>query len=376
MISALVALVTTAVLTPVVIAGGRRLNVLDSPGGHKRHAVAVPGAGGIAVLAGLAVASCVAFIAGTREAGYATLPLIVAVAVIFAIGLLDDIRGCSVGFKIAAQAVAGLLVVVFGPKIDIVGEPTGLAHIGTAVGSLVALLWLMGITNAFNFFDGLDGLAIGGGAMISATLAVISALNGDHLAIIIALATCGSCVGFLPYNWQPARIFLGDSGSLTIGFVLGWLTLVNSLQADTAVALIVPPLLLAVPAIDALLVICHRFTEGTAVGLLTRAYRTTQADRQHLHHRLLALVSGRTAVLVIYAIVATNCVLALLALSTGSLLLVATTLLFGIVVVASSRAIAYSKLRNSHPLATPNTRSPLSQDPISPEIVGVKRLVK
>ena len=362
MIAALIAFVTTAALTPIVIFGGRRLKVLDAPGGRKHHAVFVPRAGGIAVVAGLVAASSAAFMMGIPEvesgALNTMLPLIVATAVMFAVGLLDDIRGCSVRVKIVVQAVAGILVVVFGSTIDLLSEPIGLVHVGTAAGSVLAILWLMGIANAINFIDGLDGLAVGAGAMIAASLAICAGLNGDRLSVVLALAMCGSCAGFLPYNWRPARIFLGDSGSLTIGFVLGWLSLINALQADTTAARAVPPLLLAVPTIDALLVIQHRFTEKAGVGIQARVCRAMQADRHHLHHRLLAVAEDHIVVLVIHALVAINCAMALIALVAGSLLLVAITLLIGIVVLASLRGSAHRKLGSPGRLAGNGARFP------------------
>ena len=290
-----------------------------------------------------------------------------ATLVIFGVGLVDDIRGCTVRVKLAAQVVAGLLVVA-GGNIDLASKLVGPVDFGVAVSSVIAIVWLVGMANAMNFVDGLDGLALGIGGVIAGSLAVVAGANGDHSLLVPALVLCGSCFGLLPFNWRPAKVFLGDSGSMTIGFLLGCLSLANSLEADTAVALLSPPLLLAIPATDALLVILYRFTRGSKVGLSGRLRRTTQADRHHLHYRLCAVAEYRSVVLGIQGLVAASCAAALLALVAGSPTLACTSLLAQVAFVAYLRRSRHRKLRRGLVLAIARSRYPQLKNPTPGEL--------
>ena len=345
MLFALITLVATAGLSPLFILAGRRLRVLDAPGRRKQHDDAVPRTGGLALVSGLAVgigAAGVSALLALPDSGLAAaLPFAVPVAVIFGVGLWEDVRGCPVIIRLFAQAIAGLLFIGGSTAFDSLSDRFGG---GTIVILVVALLWLMGVTNAMNFFDGLDGLAPGGAAVIAGSLAIVSTANGDQGLAITALVLCGACLGFLGYNWRPARIFLGDSGSLTLGFALGSLALVNSLRADTVVGFLVPLLLVAIPTIDALLVIICRFCDQTLVGIPARLRRTIQADRRHLHHRLLAVAGPGTVVLIMHSMVVASCLLALLALLTDSLPFAAITLLVEIVAVAFLRSARHRRI--------------------------------
>lgn len=335
LIAASIAFAVSFAFVPLAVRVGRHWQWLDLPDGRRHHGGAVPRTGGIAVAAGLAAGSVVALFFGEFHPYSADLdggfPFIAATAIVFAIGLLDDVRGCSVAGKLLAQTLAATLIVAAGHSIEIVRTPFGVIEVwegpvpGVAA-SILAVVWLVGITNAMNFMDGLDGLAGGIGGIIAGSLAVFAGLRGDAASMCAALILCGACVGFLPYNWRPARIFLGDAGSLTIGFILAWLSLTASLKANTVAAVFLPFVVLGVPAFDALLVMRARYKEGLEQRLQSRVQRVFQADRQHLHHLILAVADHRVVLLTIYGFVALFCVLAQIAVFRSNWGLAAATL--------------------------------------------------
>ena len=254
----------------------------------------------------------------------------------FAVGLLEDVRGCPIALRLLAQSAAAGLVVAAGYPIATIGTPFGAVDFGAPAGSVLAVVWLVGITNAVNLMDGLDGLAGGVSSIIAGSLAVFAAVAGDPASIAVAAALCGACAGFLPWNWRPARLFLGDSGALTVGFVLAWLSLTASLKASTAVAVFVPLLVLGVPVIDTLLVMGARFAESPGRLMRDRIRRVVQPDRLHLHY-LLGGRDRRIVVLGLYGLTAFFCLLSLLAVLDDNPELAAATLLTEIAVVALLR---------------------------------------
>ena len=341
LVAAIVAFGACAAMVPIAVGAGRRWKLIDEPGGRRQHENVVPRTGGIAVAGGLIAGCGVGFAAGAFGPAAAlpagALPFVAATAMVFAVGLRDDARGCSVGVKLLGQCAAAALIAAAGHTVDAVSTPFGPVELGPAVGWPATILWLVGITNAVNLMDGLDGLGGGVAAIIAGSLAVIALMVGDAASIAVTGVLCGACIGFLPWNWRPARIFLGDSGSLTIGFVLACLSLTASLKATTAVAVLVPLLVLGVPALDTLFVIVARFRESPSAALLVRMRRTVLADRRHVHHGLLAATDHRTAVLTLYVVVAACCLLALAAVYVNSPLLAVGTLLIEIGVVAFLR---------------------------------------
>lgn len=369
-IAASIAFAVSFAFVPLAVRVGRRWRWLDLPDGRRHHGGAVPRTGGIAVAAGLAAGCLVALFLGEFGPYSADLdgwlPFIAATAIVFAIGLLDDIRGCSVAGKLLAQTAAAALIVAAGHSIEFVRTPFGVFEVWEgpipgAAASLLAIVWLVGITNAMNFMDGLDGLAGGIGGIIAASLAVFAGLRGDSASMCVALILCGACVGFLPYNWRPARIFLGDAGSLTIGFVLAWLSLTTSLKANTVAAVFFPFLVLGVPAFDALLVMRARYSEGPDRRLPTRVQRVFQGDRQHLHHLILAVADHRIVLLTIYGLVALFCILAQIAVFRSNLGLAAATLgaefLLVMLVRSAIRRLAAPALESQIQSDSPGRRS-------------------
>ncbi len=321
-ISALLAVAVALAAAPVAVRVGRRQGWLDEPDDRKRHSASVPVTGGCVVFGGLA-AGCFAafFLNGFDAAGLRVASFLAAVAIVFAVGLLEDLRGCTVAGRLLAQGAAACLVVALLPVAHI-----GSVEIWPLAGSMLAVIWLVGMTNAINFLDGLDGLAAGVACIVAGSLAVLGAIQGDAISTAVAAALCAACAGFLKWNWRPARIFLGDSGALTIGFVLAWLALDLASRASTPATASIPFLMLGLPAFDALLVAAARFTESPTRRLHERIRRVVRADRRHVHHLLAAANGERAAVLKLCALVACVCLLALFAVVYGGVGLAAVIL--------------------------------------------------
>jgi UDP-GlcNAc:undecaprenyl-phosphate GlcNAc-1-phosphate transferase len=232
---------------------------------------------------------------------------------VFLVGLVDDVLGVSTAKKFLVQLAAAALMVYVGWSFEVLRVP-GMGDVQLGVfGDLVSLVWIVGVTNAINLIDGLDGLAGGVVAIISGSLLVYSVLLGNPHAVILMGAMAGACLGFLRHNWAPAKIFMGDSGSLTLGFLLAVMSVQSALKAPAAVAILVPILALGVPVIDTLLVMAVRFLDRPKSPLAKRFLRMFHADRNHLHHTLEHLRRGRPGVVaMIYSVVLASCGMALL----------------------------------------------------------------
>ena len=341
----IVSATASAAVVPLAVRLGWRWWAIDHPDQRKHHDAPVPRTGGLAVASGILTGLIVAFALGLFPVGdvdpWKSALIVTATALIFAVGLVDDFRGCSAGFKLAVQVVAAVMVVASGYSISHVFLPFGEPIQFGFAGSILAVLWLVGITNAINFIDGLDGLASGLTAIIAICIGVFAALQGAPSIVVVALAVCGACLGFLPFNWRPAKLFLGDSGSQTIGFVLGCLSLAATLKSSTVVAILVPLLALGVPAFDALLVVLGRFGQRVrGRRLLRRLSGMFQADRTHLHHHgLLFIGHHQLVVMLLYALVACFCILALAVAVRGNPALATITLLVEVFVVILIRTM-------------------------------------
>jgi UDP-GlcNAc:undecaprenyl-phosphate GlcNAc-1-phosphate transferase len=231
-----------------------------------------------------------------------------------------------------------VLLVRAGWAFDVLSVPGGGSIELGMLGKLVSVVWIVGVTNAINLIDGLDGLAGGVVAIIAASLLIYALINGNPLTVILMAATAGACLGFLRHNWTPAEIFMGDSGSLTLGFILAVISVHSSLKAPATVAILVPLLALGVPVVDTLLVMAVRFLERPKGRLSNRFLRMFRADRQHLHH-LLERWGARRARIVgwIYAVVLTFCALALVVALTRSRTLGLFLLIVEVLVIVAMR---------------------------------------
>jgi UDP-GlcNAc:undecaprenyl-phosphate GlcNAc-1-phosphate transferase len=297
--------VLALLLTPGVRALGRRWGLVDVPGQRKIHTESVPRLGGVGVTLAAVLALAGAVVAGAADVeGWR--PVLLGGLVVFAVGLWDDLRPVRPAVKLLFQVAGAAVPVALGVRIDhvtILGTTLGLGLLAVPF----TLLWIVGLTNAFNLMDGLDGLATGLAIIAAATCAAVSISRGDAQGGLLLVALLGALCGFLPYNFNPATIFLGDSGSLVVGYVLAVTAITGLQKGATALAVAVPLLIFALPISETVLSVVRR-TRG--LGLR----HVFSADREHIHYRLLGLgFSHRNAVLLLYVV---SLALALLALAT------------------------------------------------------------
>ncbi len=298
-----------AMATPVAIRVAGRLDFYDRPTGYKGHARPTPYLGGAAVMAGFVVALMIA----TRD-WHRTLPLVIATAVLWAVGTLDDRRTVAPGLRVAVEAGLAAMLSLAG-----LGWHLGL---GGAIELPLTVLWVVAVVNAFNLFDNMDGAASSMGFVVSTGVAVLGLAQGDPWVTATAAALAGACLGFLPHNLaSPARIFLGDGGSMPLGFAVAALTMIGASQAVSAwPALIAGLLLVGVPLFDTFLVIVSRRRRG--ISVLT-------GGRDHLTHRARGrLRNARAVAVVLGGIQALFSALAVFASDNGSVLLVGGVLVY------------------------------------------------
>jgi UDP-GlcNAc:undecaprenyl-phosphate GlcNAc-1-phosphate transferase len=311
----------SVLLTPVVRELARRARLTDAPGARKLHLLPVPRLGGVGVAVAIGATLAVAPLAGVSLPDPAvSWPLLAGALLVFAIGLADDLRPLSPGTKLLAQAAAALVVVISGIRIERVTVLDSV-HELPAAGAIVTVVWIVVVTNAFNLIDGLDGLAAGLAAIAATTCAAALLARGLTREGLVLGTLAGALVGFLPYNFNPATVFLGDSGSLLCGFLLAVTAITGWQKGVTALSVAEALLIFALPLVDtAWSVIRRTFARLDAAGppplpRLRRLHRIVEADRAHIHHRLLALgLSHRLTVLALYGIAAGLSILALLSI--------------------------------------------------------------
>jgi UDP-GlcNAc:undecaprenyl-phosphate GlcNAc-1-phosphate transferase len=263
----------------------------------------MPLCGGLAVAAAFWVGLVAVLALAGHEPDLRVRGLLLGGLVVLATGLLDDRFGLNAWAKLSGQILAAVLAIAHGFQFPYVTNPLTQELVDLPPWLLygITALWIIGITNALNLLDGLDGLATGVGAIIAATLALISWQAGHPLGLFAGIALVGALLGFLPHNFAPARIFLGDTGALFVGFTLSLLAL-ECYRRVSLFPFIVPLLALAVPILD------------TGMSILRRILRRRhifKADRQHMHHRLLAREgSPRAAVVQFYLLTAAFCLIA------------------------------------------------------------------
>jgi len=316
--AALIAGVVTGAMVPFATKIAFAVRAVDYPGGRKFHGGAVPRLGGVAIGIGLAFgAGAVALMrwsawGGGRVSKVELVALLVATAMVFTVGLVDDIVGVSVAKKFLVEFAAAVLIVYAGWWFSVLGVPGG-GEVGLGVmGGVVTVLWIVGVANAINLFDGLDGLAGGVVAIVAGSMLAYSLIQGSVLTSVLMGAVLGACLGFLPHNRMPAKIFMGDAGALTLGFLLGAMSVHGSLKSSAAVAILIPILALGIPVMDTLVVMTVRFLERPKGHAVERLLRIFRADRNHVHHLMQRHGASRpTVVRMLYLFVLISCTMAL-----------------------------------------------------------------
>ena len=308
----LASVVTTLLATPFVRYLAGRFGAIDRPSDRKVHPKPTPTLGGIAiwlgVLAGLGVATVIPAFEGIYDISSEPLGVAIAGTVVLALGAVDDVRGLTVPAKIAGQVLAGGVLILFGVQLVYFWFPgLGVVSLSTDLAVPLTLIWVLAMINAINLIDGLDGLAAGVVTIAAAAFFVYAFRSpepifaGPSPASLFSVVVVGSAIGFLPYNLNPARIFMGDSGSMLLGLVLAAATISGVGRSDVptnpdlaalAIPVIIPLLVLAVPLTDVVLAVIRRMRRGRAVF---------RPDKEHIHHRLLEIGhSHRTAVMLMY----------------------------------------------------------------------------
>ena len=290
----IVALIVALVATPVVKSLAFKMGAMDVPKDNRRmHDHPIPRMGGLAIFLGFLL-SVLLFAEITPQLR----GMLLGSVIIVVLGIFDDIYSLPAMFKFVVQIVAALVAVFSGNVIQTLSNPNIFSsdlYWDLGVLSIpVSVIWIVAITNAVNLIDGLDGLACGVSTISSMTLLVISLVVSDAPAAILMAALAGSCIGFLPYNLNPAKIFMGDTGSTFLGYVLAVVSIQGLFKFYTIISFAVPLLMLGLPIFDTCFAFIRRIAHGQS---------PMHADRSHVHHRLIDMgFSQKQAVAVLYII--------------------------------------------------------------------------
>lgn len=277
MLAFVTAFITAMILMPVLIKLINRFRLFDIPDSRKEHQLPIPTMGGIAFVAGM-LTSCLLWYHFTSE--IFTISFFFSIIILLAIGIMDDLRNLSARYKLAMQIAVATLIAFSGVRITSFNGLFGVYELPMSTQYIITILTISGITNAFNLIDGIDGLAGGLGFMSLVIIGIFLTISKDVSNSIIALALGGGLLGFLYYNFNPARIFMGDTGSLVLGFVISVLC-VRLMQLNTTVNFSFTPIfalsIVAIPVFDTLRVFAIRLWKGKS---------PFSPDKNHIHHLL------------------------------------------------------------------------------------------
>ena len=295
--------------TPIVKSFAQKVGAIDVPRDARRvHDHPIPRMGGMAIFLGFLI-SVLLFVDISRPVR----GILLGAVLIVACGAIDDIVSLNAWIKLAVQVAAAIVAVAHGVVIEVFRNPNIFSENEALVlGALavpVTVIWIVGITNSVNLIDGLDGLAVGVSTIASTTMFVVALLVSEGNVAVILAALMGACLGFMPYNLNPAKIFMGDAGSLLLGYVLSTVSVVGMFKFYAIVTFVVPILALALPLFDTLCAIIRRLLRGQS---------PMHPDRGHLHHRLIDMgLSQKQAVAVLYSISAVLGLCAVVLATTG-----------------------------------------------------------
>ncbi len=300
--------------TPLVTRLAFRIGAVDIPKDNRRmHKKPIPRIGGLAIVFGFLVA----VLSFSMEMNKATLATLIGASIIVAMGVVDDCKDLDAKLKFVIQIIAALVVIIFGDvRINVFTNPNIFSNapywvLPEWMSVFLSIIWIVFITNAVNFIDGLDGLAAGVSAIMSVSLVFISIRVGEYPIALFGIALMGSCFGFLPFNFNPAKIFMGDTGSTFLGFMLATLSIQGVFKSYAVISFAVPLLILGLPLFDAVFAMLRRILTGKSPMV---------ADRGHLHHRLIDMgFSQKQTVFILYAISGVLGITAVLLAESGTL---------------------------------------------------------
>lgn len=284
-----IALLASFLLTPYVKKLAFKIGALDKPDQRKVHKKLMPRLGGLAIYLGFMIA-----VISSVHVSKDILGLLVGGTVILVVGIIDDVYQLPAKVKLLGQIVAAAVLVLFDIKIEWLNNPWGGYFYLEYFSIPLTIFWVISFTNVVNLIDGLDGLAAGVSAIASITVILVAVHQGYYSVALITSALAGGIIGFIRYNFNPATIFMGDTGSMFIGYMLAAISIFGAVKSAATIALLVPAIALGLPIMDTAFAILRRYTNGRPIF---------QPDKGHLHHRLLAMgLSQRQAVMLMYAI--------------------------------------------------------------------------
>jgi UDP-GlcNAc:undecaprenyl-phosphate GlcNAc-1-phosphate transferase len=350
-----VALVLALLGTPLVRRVALLAGIVDHPDERRVHVGPIPTLGGLAVAAsllGALLAINQLYGGGLGELlsgyGWRLRHFLLGATLILVAGVIDDAFGMSPIVKVVLQLVAAIIALVGGYGVSAITNPLtgGIISLGIFGGALT-VGWIVAVTNAFNLIDGLDGLAAGVALIASLSIVMIAQVEGRPDAAIVASALAGALLGFLRYNFHPASVFLGDSGSQLLGYSLSLLSIQGLQKGATTVVLIVPILALGLPLLDTLVAILRRFLVAGFAAIF-------RADREHIHHRLVGMgMTQRRAVLLLYVVCSLFGAVAFLAVVARGPLKGVLLAVVAVATFAGVRWLGYSRRRPPGPTTPP-----------------------
>lgn len=322
----LIAMAISLGATPLSIWLAKRFDIMDHPNARKVHAVPIPRWGGLGIYAG--IVCCIGALSlwfphfrqllEFHQSLYAQgsfidrisldhqlAGILVGLTLVVALGMMDDRKPVPALPKLLTMIIASLMAMNYGVKITGLRLPfLDYYQFPVLLSQALTVFWIIGFMNAINLSDGLDGLAAGLAAIASATFLAVAIIQGHtdtlfiakqlKLAGVLSAVLCGSCLGFLPYNFSPARVFMGDGGALGVGFLLGAITVIGTLKTTAVLSLMIPVIVVALPVLDVSLAMVRRYRKKA---------RIMEPDRDHLHHRLMNKGwTGREVVLLVYVL--------------------------------------------------------------------------
>lgn len=312
LLAAAVSFIISFLMTPPVKHFAEKVGAIDVPKDDRRiHTHPIPRMGGLAIFIGFIAAALIFAEPSTELMG-----MLVGAVIIAVMGAVDDIVALNAWVKLGAQIVAAAVAIRCGVVFEAISNPNILSsdttiYIGNHLSVFLTVIWIVGCTNAVNLIDGLDGLAVGVSAISSLTMLVVALFVAEPIVSVILACLVGACVGFMPYNMNPAKIFMGDVGSQLLGYVLATVSILGMFKFHTIITFLVPVMAMAVPLADTVFAFARRILRGQS---------PFHADKGHFHHRLLAMgLSQKQVAAVLYAVSAFMGIFAVLLAGEGRL---------------------------------------------------------
>jgi UDP-GlcNAc:undecaprenyl-phosphate GlcNAc-1-phosphate transferase len=284
-----IALAAAYFITPRVMNFAIKVGALDAPDDRKVHTSPIPRMGGLAIYAGFVLA-----VLASMHVNREVMGLLVGGTVILIVGIIDDLKPLPARVKLLGQIVAASVLVMFDIRIEWLTNPFGEMLYVDYLSIPLTILWVVSLTNTVNLIDGLDGLAAGVSTIASITILLVALQQNFVTVAILTAALAGSAFGFLQHNFNPAKIFMGDTGSMFLGYMLAAISILGAVKSAATIALIVPIVALGLPILDTAFAIIRRYMSGRPIF---------KPDKGHLHHRLLEMgLTQKQAVLLMYVI--------------------------------------------------------------------------